>query len=80
MNMRKTSLLLDDGLYAAAEKEAKRTNASVGRVVSEWAKLGRKFSQSKETKTTTYQTVDLGGPALLSLDSRTDWVDLLDSK
>lgn len=78
MDMKKTSLLLDESLYQAAEKEAQKRNTSVGRVVSEWAKLGRKASIKAEVKTRNYSTVNLGSPSLVSLDSRADWMDLLD--
>ena len=75
----KTSLVIDDRLYAEAQREARATGKTLSETISEWARLGRRVAkEQRKKKRGHYSPVNLGSPQL-DLTSRRDWMDLLDS-
>ena len=75
----KTSLVLEDSLFREAKKEAERHRKTVSEVISGWARLGRNVLKREKRETRpVLKSVDLGGPASIDLNSRRDWMDLLD--
>lgn len=79
----KTSLIIDDPLFNAAQKEALKNKTTVSQTLSFWAKVGREVLAQKKWKPASkriLKTVDLGGPALIDLSSRKDWRDILDQE
>ena len=74
----KTSLNIDDALFKAAQNAAIRGNISVSQVISRWARTGFTQLNSKKKKPSSLKTVDLGGSSLIDINSRRNWMDLLD--
>ncbi len=77
----KTSLTLDARLVQAARKEAEKSGKTLSETITLWARLGWELLQKQQRTPRTHQlkTVDLGGPAMIDLHCRRDWLDTLDS-
>ncbi len=75
----KTSLNLQDSLFAAAKKESHSTGLTISEIISRWAWAGRRVLIKKRTAKK-LKTADLGGSALIDLSSRRHWLDLLDKE
>ena len=74
----KTSLILDDRVFAEAKKEAQKTGQSLSEVVSQWAALGREvWKQKKREKYRKFKPLDLG-PERVDLDDRKQWMEDLE--
>lgn len=77
----KTSLVLEDSLFREAQKEAHRARKTLSEVISEWARLGKDLVRGKKrAKPLKVRALDLGGPATIDINSRREWMDLIDSK
>ena len=77
----KTSLNIDDYLFEAARKEAQKRGTTIGETLSWWAQVGRKALRANRGRVRTsarVKAVNLGGAARLDLNSRRDWMDVLD--
>ena len=76
----KTSLLIEDSLFREAKKEAEKQRRTLSEVISEWARLGRDVLKKARLKKGPgrLRSVDLGGSASVDLNSRRDWMDLLE--
>ncbi|MBF0106413.1 MAG: hypothetical protein HQM16_13940 [Deltaproteobacteria bacterium] len=75
----KTSLNIDDHLFQLAKKEALKSRKSLSEIISYWARAGREFLvQHKKQKPIPFKPLDLGGPALIDINSRNEWMDLID--
>lgn len=75
----KTSLIIDDTLFKAAQKDALKKKTTLSSVINDWARLGRAaFQKSRKSVLKRVVAVDLGGPASLDVNSRKQWMDLLD--
>lgn len=76
----KTSLVIDDSLYHEAQAEARRTGKTLSETITEWAREGRRVLRAaKKGQPRKHPApVRLGGAASLNLDSRRDWMDVLD--
>lgn len=75
----KTSLVIEDNLFQAAQKEAQKKKKTLSEIISFWARVGRQFlAKQKKSKMKTIKAVDLGGPSLLDINSRRDWMDTLE--
>jgi len=76
----KTSLVIEDSLFREAEKHAQREKKTLSEVISYWARLGRDLlRQQKKARGKKLCSLDLGGPASIDINSRREWMDLLDS-
>ncbi len=75
----KTSLLIEDSLFEAARKEAQKERKTLSEVITSWARLGyQSFKEAKKSKKSGgVKTVNLGGAAQIDINSRRDWLDLL---
>lgn len=74
----KTSLILEDSLFDDAKREAQRTGKTISQTISEWARAGRDAKKAEKPKERIVPTLDTGGPARISLDRRSEWMDELD--
>lgn len=75
----KTSLNINDHVYKTAQREAQNRNSTISEVISFWAQVGLDFIKKQRTqKKSVFKPVDLGGPSGVDLNSRRDWMDLLD--
>ncbi|MBI1869565.1 MAG: hypothetical protein HYS07_00050 [Chlamydiae bacterium] len=75
----KTSLIIEDRLFRAAQKEAHREGKTLSETISFWARVGwESLRRSKHHPRHPVKPVDLGGPSSINLKSRRDWMDLLD--
>lgn len=76
----KTSLIIDDRVFQAARREAERQGKTVSQLISEWARIGletlRKVTRLRRRK---LRTVNLGRPAKINLNSRSDWMEELET-
>jgi hypothetical protein len=71
----KTSLLLDDRVFAEAKKESLKTGRSVSEIISEWAALGREqWKKLKSKKGGTFKPLDLGEQKM-DLTNRKEWME-----
>ena len=77
----KTSLVIEDSLFKAAQKEAQKTGATLSETISYWARLGREMlvKNKKNKSKRSFKPVNLGGSALVDINSRRDYLDLLES-
>lgn len=76
----KTSLNIDDSLFFEAKKMAHKNKKTLSETLSHWALVGYATLKKERKKLVKLTTADLGGSALIDLNSRKDWMDLLDSK
>mgnify|MGYP001766763521 CR=1 FL=1 len=77
----KTSLNIDDILFKEAGEEARREGKTIGETISGWARAGRRALLEKRRaakRRKAPRAVDLGGPAMIDLGSRRDWMDSLE--
>ena len=74
----KTSLNIDEAVFKAAKREAIKDNSSVSQIISRWARVGARQMNSRKIKPSGLKTVDLGKNALIDINSRRNWMDLLD--
>jgi hypothetical protein len=75
----KTSLIIDDSLYAAAREESRDTGRSLSEVVTTWARLGREHAvKILNNPQRILPTVDLGSPSRIELASRQGWMETLE--
>ncbi len=74
----KTSLLIEDGLFRAAKKEAQKRKKTLSEIISFWARVGRQMLSKQKTKFKALKAVDLGGPSSVDINSRRDWMDTLE--
>ena len=75
----KTSLVIEDSLFKAAREESLKGSKTISETISYWARIGREaLKKSKMNPARSLKTVDLGGAALVDLNSRRDWMDVLD--
>lgn len=77
----KTSLIIEDSLYQAAQKEAQKTGKTISDTLSHWARIGREAlgQRKKNASPAKLHPVDLGGPPSIDLNCRRDWMDALDT-
>lgn len=77
----KTSLVLDNQLFQAAQKEAQESGTTLSETVSRWARAGREaLTKKKGRGTRKLKPANLGGSALIDLSSRRDWMDQLEDR
>lgn len=75
----KTSLNINDYIYEKAQREAQNQSSTISEIISFWAQVGLDFIKKQRVrKKSVFKPVDLGGPAEIDLNSRRDWMDLLD--
>lgn len=75
----KTSLNINDHIYKTAQREAQNQSSTISEIISFWAQVGLDFiKKQRARKKLVFKPVDLGGPAEIDLNSRRDWMDLLD--
>jgi len=74
----KTSLIIDDSLFKEAKREAERENKTLSETISYWARVGRNYLKKSKKSPKKLKTVNVGRP-LISLKSRREWMDILDS-
>lgn len=74
----KTSLNIEDSLARAAQREARRTGRTLSETITAWARAGRAALAGRRRDPRDVKPVDLGGPAAVGLNSRRDWMDVLD--
>ena len=73
----KTSLILEDRLFREARKEAQARGKTISETISHWARVGWETLKKGQKGRRRLKAVDLGGPALVDLSSRRDWMDTL---
>jgi len=80
MENMKTSLILDDNLFKAAQREAVRTGQAISELISRWARVGKAHleKEHRRRKKRSFAPVDLGGDARIDLTSRRDWMDQIE--
>ncbi len=75
----KTSLVIEDSLFKAAQKEAQKTGGNISETISYWARMGREFLVKKKKRSSLkFKPVDLKKPAQVDINCRRDWMDILD--
>lgn len=76
----KTSLNIEESLFKAAAEEAEKRDKTLSEMISYWARVGWKTLRAQEARRPTkIKPVHLGGPAIVDLNCRRDWMDNLDS-
>lgn len=76
----KTSLNIEDSIFEAAQQEALKSHKTVSELISYWARVGREMLRKQlKARKKQLKPVNLGGPAQIDINSRRDWMDLLDS-
>ncbi|MBI1882595.1 MAG: hypothetical protein HYS08_00075 [Chlamydiae bacterium] len=76
----KTSLIIEDHLFRAAQREAQRQGKTLSETISFWARVGwESLKHQKKSPTRDVKPVDLGGPSRVNLKSSRDWIDFLDT-
>lgn len=69
----KTSLILDDRVFADAKKESQRTGKAISEIISSWASIGRDIWRQKKRKPTkSFKALNLG-PEKIDITNRKDW-------
>lgn len=71
----KTSLIIDDSVFAEAKKEAGKTGQSMSEIISQWAALGREvWRQKSKENPKKFKPLDLGSEKV-DLTSRKEWME-----
>ncbi len=74
----KTSLIIDDRVFADAKKESLKTGKAVSEVISQWAAIGRDvWRKSKTQPAKKFVPIDLGTEKV-DLTNRKEWMEDLD--
>lgn len=74
----KTSLVIEDSIFRAAQQEAQRSNKTLSETISYWARLGWEALRKRKPPSRKIRPVNLGGKAKINLASRKAWMDELD--
>lgn len=74
----KTSLVIDDSLFRAAQEEAHRTRKTLSETLSHWARVGWEALRKRKSPSRKIKPLNLGGQARINLASRKAWMDELD--
>lgn len=70
--------MIENSLFRLAKKEAWVKKTSLSEVISYWARMGREHLIKKKGGKRKLKTVDLGGRAAMDINSRKEWIDLLE--
>lgn len=74
----KTSLVIEDRLFREAQKDSRAKGKTISETISHWARVGWETLKNTRKGSKRLRSVDLGGPALVDLSSRRDWMETLD--
>jgi hypothetical protein len=75
----KTSLIIEDGVFEEAKKEALKSGKSISEVISQWATLGRElWRQKKMGPRKKFKPLNLGLEKI-DLTNRKEWMEDLDN-
>lgn len=74
----KTSLVIEDSLFRAAQQEAQRTHKTLSETISQWARAGWAVLRKRKTPSRKIRPVNLGGKAGVNIANRKSWMDDLD--
>lgn len=76
----KTSLNIENSLFEIAQKEAQKNKKTLSETITHWARVGwETLKKQKRNQKPKLTFLNLGGPTLIDINCRRDWMDVLDS-